>query len=69
VVFLLWGSAAQKKGYQVDPQKHLVLKSPHPSPFSAQRGFFGCRHFSKCNEYLVRTGRNPVDWALPRLPR
>lgn len=62
-VFLLWGSYAQKKGSVIDESKHLVLKSPHPSPLSAHRGFFGCKHFSKCNEYLVAQGKTPIDWA------
>ncbi len=62
-VFLLWGSYAQKKGAVIDTSKHLVLKSPHPSPLSAHRGFFGCRHFSQCNAYLKETGRTPIEWA------
>ena len=62
VVFLLWGSYAQKKGAAVDLSRHLVLAAPHPSPLSAARGFFGCRHFSKANEYLVRHGIMPIDW-------
>ena len=66
-VFLLWGSPAQKKGRQIDSSRHLVLKSPHPSPYSADRGFFGCRHFSRCNSYLEETGRKAIDWALPDL--
>lgn len=64
LVFLLWGSYAQQKGKQIDTSKHLVLKSPHPSPFSADRGFFGNRHFSKTNEYLKQKGKTPVDWGL-----
>ncbi len=67
VVFLLWGSYAQKKEAMIDQSKHLVLKAPHPSPLSAHRGFFGCRHFSKANEYLIRNGEEPVDWQLPEL--
>ena len=63
LVFMLWGSYAQKKGAVIDASRHLVLKSPHPSPLSAHRGFFGCRHFSKCNEYLAQHGIEPVDWA------
>ncbi len=63
VVFLLWGSYAQKKGAFIDTQKHCVLKSPHPSPLSAHRGFFGSKHFSKANEYLVSKGREPIDWS------
>lgn len=62
VVFLLWGSYAQKKGAVVDSSRHLVLAAPHPSPLSAQRGFFGCRHFSRANEYLVEHGILPIDW-------
>jgi uracil-DNA glycosylase len=65
VVFMLWGSYAQKKAAFVDASKHLVLKAPHPSPLSAHSGFFGCRHFSKANEFLERHGRPPIDWALP----
>lgn len=64
VVFLLWGRYAQAKAALVDEQKHLVLKAAHPSPFSAHNGFFGCRHFSKANDYLVRQGREPIDWSL-----
>lgn len=67
IVFLLWGSPAQRKGQHIDSERHLVLKAPHPSPFSADRGFFGCRHFSKCNQYLKDTGREPIDWALPNI--
>ena len=62
VVFILWGAYAQRKGAIVDPVKHLVLKAPHPSPFSADRGFFGCRHFSKTNEYLSNKGMDEIDW-------
>lgn len=62
LVFLLWGSYAQKKGAIVDRQRHCVLTSPHPSPLSAHRGFFGCRHFSKANEYLVSRGQAPINW-------
>ena len=65
VVFMLWGSYAQKKAAFVDASKHLVLKAPHPSPLSAHSGFFGCRHFSKANEFLQHHGRPPIDWALP----
>lgn len=64
VVFLLWGSYAQKKGEFIDQKKHLVLKAPHPSPLSAHRGFLGCRHFSQANAYLVRHGLSPIDWTL-----
>lgn len=68
VVFLLWGSYAQKKGAVIDPRRHLVLKSAHPSPLAAYRGFFGCRHFSQTNEYLQSCGRDPIDWQLPATP-
>ena len=64
VVFMLWGSYAQKKGAVIDRKRHLVLTAPHPSPLSAYRGFLGCRHFSLCNEYLQNKGREPVDWAV-----
>lgn len=62
VVFLLWGAYAQKKGELIDRNKHLVLMSAHPSPFSADRGFFGCKHFSKANEYLKSKGLKEIDW-------
>lgn len=62
VVFLLWGAYAQKKGEVIDRSKHLVLMSAHPSPFSADRGFFGCKHFSKANEYLRSKGLKEIDW-------
>ncbi|MDF2157437.1 uracil-DNA glycosylase [Algoriphagus sp. CAU 1675] len=62
VVFLLWGAFAQKKAALIDEKKHLILKAPHPSPLSAHRGFLGCGHFSKANEYLLSHGEKPVDW-------
>lgn len=65
LVFMLWGSYAQKKGAVIDASKHLVLKAPHPSPLSAHRGFLGCQHFSKCNAYLAEHGIEPVDWSNP----
>ncbi|MDO5504917.1 MAG: uracil-DNA glycosylase [Pseudoxanthomonas suwonensis] len=65
LVFLLWGSYAQAKGKVIDTSRHRVLKAPHPSPLSAHRGFLGCRHFSKANDYLVRRGDAPIDWSLP----
>lgn len=65
VVFMLWGSYAQRKGAVIDASRHLVLKAPHPSPLSAHRGFFGCGHFSKANTWLQSMGREPVDWRLP----
>ena len=65
VVFMLWGSYAQKKAAFVDTSRHLVLKAPHPSPLSAYSGFFGCKHFSKANAFLESRGLDPIDWALP----
>ncbi|MFG6426653.1 MAG: uracil-DNA glycosylase [Muribaculaceae bacterium] len=62
LVFMLWGSDAIRKGAKIDREKHLVLTSPHPSPLSAYRGFFGNRHFSKANEYLVAHGKTPIVW-------
>lgn len=64
LVFLLWGSYAQKKGAFIDRKKHLVLEAPHPSPLSAHRGFLGCKHFSKTNAYLQKNGIAPVEWSL-----
>ncbi len=68
LVFLLWGSHAQKKGALIDTARHLVLKAPHPSPLSAHRGFLGCRHFSRTNQWLQERGDAPIDWSLPALP-
>jgi len=65
LVFLLWGSYAIKKGALIDRHRHLVLESVHPSPLSAHRGFFGCRHFSQANAYLKQHGKQPIDWGLP----
>jgi uracil-DNA glycosylase len=62
LVFFLWGAYAQKKGESIDREKHLVLESVHPSPLSAERGFFGNRHFSKCNAYLAEKGIEPINW-------
>ena len=62
LVFILWGSYAQKKGAFIDPRKHLVIKSPHPSPLSAYRGFFGSKPFSKANAYLASKGKEQIDW-------
>lgn len=62
LVFILWGAYAQRKGAEIDTNRHLVLKSPHPSPLSAHRGFFGNKHFSKANEYLQAHGKQPIDW-------
>ncbi|MGB0445078.1 MAG: uracil-DNA glycosylase [Porticoccaceae bacterium] len=66
VVFMLWGSYAQKKASMIDAERHLVLQSVHPSPLSAYRGFFGCKHFSKANGYLQGQGLEPIDWQLPQ---
>jgi len=65
IVFLLWGKFAQEKQILIDATKHYVLKAAHPSPYSADKGFFGCRHFSKTNELLSQEGKDPVDWSLP----
>lgn len=62
LVFLLWGRDARNKKSLIDTSRHLVLEAPHPSPLSAYNGFFGCRHFSKCNEYLEKNGKNPIRW-------
>lgn len=66
IVFLLWGSHARKKGAFIDRSRHLVLEAPHPSPLSAHRGFFGCRHFSQANAYLRAQGLAEIDWQLPQ---
>ena len=65
VVFILWGSYAQKKGAKIDRKKHFVIESPHPSPLSAHRGFLGSKPFSKANSYLKKHGLQPIDWCLP----
>ncbi len=64
VVIMLWGRPAQSKIKFLNNSKHLILKAPHPSPLSAYRGFFGCKHFSKCNDFLVQNGLEPIDWQL-----
>jgi uracil-DNA glycosylase len=64
VVFLLWGRFAQDKQYLIDATRHHILQAAHPSPFSADKGFFGCRHFSRTNEILSKAGIEPVDWRL-----
>lgn len=64
VIFLLWGRFAQDKQVLIDETKHHVLKAAHPSPFSADKGFFGCKHFSKTNEFLMHEGLQPIDWKL-----
>lgn len=62
LVFMLWGAYAQKKGAIIDGTKHYILQAAHPSPFAADKGFFGCRHFSKANEYLKQRGEQEIDW-------
>lgn len=64
VIFLLWGKFAHDKQGLIDETKHYVLKAAHPSPFSADKGFFGCKHFSKTNELLIQQGKEPIDWSL-----
>lgn len=64
VIFLLWGKYAQEKQQLIDETKHHVLKAAHPSPFSADKGFFGCRHFSKTNQFLMLSGKDPIDWQI-----
>ena len=64
IAFLLWGAYAQKKGKFINKDKHLVLQSAHPSPFSAHKGFLGSKHFSKTNEYLVNLGKDPINWQI-----
>lgn len=67
ICYMLWGKPAQTKCDSVNNPKHLVLKAPHPSPLSAYRGFFGCRHFSKCNEFLVANGLDAIDWQIENI--
>ena len=67
VVFLLWGAPAGRKAEMLHNPNHLVLKAPHPSPLSAYKGFFGCRHFSKCNEFLEKNGVEPIDWQIENI--
>jgi uracil-DNA glycosylase len=62
VVFLLWGEHAKKKCHNIDTSKHSILTAPHPSPLSAHRGYLGCKHFSKANELLIKTGQEPINW-------
>jgi uracil-DNA glycosylase len=64
IIFLLWGSFAQRKSILIDTKKHHILTAAHPSPFSAYRGFFGCKHFSKTNEILIKNNQQPIDWKL-----
>ncbi len=67
VVYLLWGSPAQKKIPMLTNPKHLILTAPHPSPLSAYRGFFGCKHFSQCNDFLAKNGIEPIDWQIENI--
>ncbi|MEM9256811.1 MAG: uracil-DNA glycosylase [Pseudomonadota bacterium] len=68
VVFMLWGSYAQRKGQRINTDRNRVLKAPHPSPLSAHRGFLGCGHFRAANDYLTANGQTPIDWCLPADP-
>ena len=67
IVFMLWGGYAQKKGSKIRKESHCILNASHPSPLSAHRGFFGCKHFSKANEYLELNGQNPIKWTKLKL--
>lgn len=67
VVYMLWGKPAQMKKAMLNNPKHLILEAPHPSPLSAYRGFFGCKHFSKCNEFLKANGQEPIDWQIENI--
>lgn len=67
VVYMLWGKPARSKIPMLTNPKHLILKAPHPSPLSAYRGFFGCKHFSKCNEFLSQNGLEPIDWQIENI--
>lgn len=67
IVFLCWGSCAKQKEALITNPNHVILKAPHPSPLSAYRGFFGCRHFSKANEILKQNGEEPIDWQIPNI--
>lgn len=64
IVFMLWGNPARAKKSMLNNPKHLILEAPHPSPLSVYRGFFGCRHFSKCNAFLIKNGIDPIDWQI-----
>ena len=66
LVFILWGAYANKKSELIDSNRHLILSSAHPSPFSAHKGFFGCKHFSQANEYLLSTKQQPISWSIPK---
>ena len=65
LVFILWGAYANKKSELIDSNKHLILSAPHPSPFSAHKGFFGCKHFSETNHYLKSIKQQTIDWSIP----
>lgn len=67
VIFVLWGANARKKKEFIDGNRHFILETPHPSPLSASRGFFGCKHFSKINEILIKLGKTPIDWQIPNI--
>lgn len=67
IVFMLWGKPAQRKAQMLNNSKHLILEAPHPSPLSAYRGFFGCKHFSKANDFLVKNGLEPIDWQVDNI--
>ena len=67
IVFFLWGKPAQSKSPMLTNPKHLILKAPHPSPLSAYRGFFGCKHFSQANEFLEKNGVSPIDWQIENI--
>ena len=67
VVYMLWGKPAREKKALLGNPKHLILEAPHPSPLSAYRGFFGCRHFSRANDYLQKNGLEPVDWQIENI--
>jgi uracil-DNA glycosylase len=64
LIFMLWGNFAQAKASLIDPERHHILKAAHPSPFSAERGFFGCKHFSRANQFLAGLGLREIDWSL-----
>ena len=66
LVFILWGAFANKKSELIDSDRHLILRSAHPSPFSAHKGFFGCKHFSQANEYLLSNKQQPISWNIPK---
>lgn len=67
VVFILWGNYARSKKSMIDPKKHKIIESPHPSPLSAHRGFFGSKPFSKANQFLIEIGKEPIDWSLSNI--